>query len=106
MNSESLGSVSANGLYNFLVKPDNSAFNLILELSFVSKSTPVFLYKHFRLSTSLKMLFLQATVGMMLWLAPTFLWNGQERPTTDVTFGDGSSDKRREDDIGTQIESK
>ena len=102
MNSESLGSVSANGLYNFLVKPDNSAFNLILELSFVSKSTPV----HFPLSTSLKMLFWQATVGMMLWLAPTFLWNGQERPTTDVTFGDGSSDKRREDDIGTQIESK
>ena len=42
LNSESLGSVSANGLYNFLVKPDNSAFNLILELSFVSKSTPVF----------------------------------------------------------------
>ena len=105
MNSESLGSVSANGLYNFLVKPDNSAFNLILELSFVSKSKPVLL-QEFPTIYLAENAFLQATVGMMLWLAPTFLWNGQERPTTDVTFGDGSSDKRREDDIGTQIESK
>ena len=40
LNSQSLLSVSANGLYNFLVKPENSAFNLILELSFVSKQLP------------------------------------------------------------------
>ena len=36
LNQQSLGAVSPNGLYNFLVKPDNAAFNLILELSFVS----------------------------------------------------------------------
>ena len=41
LNSQSLLSVSANNLYNFLVKPDNSAFNLILELSFVSKQLPL-----------------------------------------------------------------
>ena len=36
LNSQSLLSVSGNGLWNFLVNPDSSAFNLILELSFVS----------------------------------------------------------------------
>ena len=36
LNGVSLGSVTLNGLYNFLTRPKTSAFNLILALGFVS----------------------------------------------------------------------
>ena len=37
-NKNTLGSVSVNGLYNFLTRPKTSAFNLLLALGFVSQN--------------------------------------------------------------------
>ena len=37
---------------------------------------------------------------MMVWMAPTFLWSGVERPETDVKYVE---DVKRRGDVGAQI---
>jgi len=56
-----ISEVSINGLYNFLTKPKTAAGNLFLSAGF-------------------------STMGMLLWLLPTFLWPGKPLDETDRPF--------------------